>query len=399
MSNASIKEESHQYILNTYGEREIALVRGEGCYVFDDDGKRYMDFLGGLGVTCLGHAHPKIVETITHQAKTLLHVSNLYYIEPQKRAAKLLVDNTFADKVFFCNSGAEANEGVFKLIRKYVKDNVDPIRTDIIVFDESFHGRTLATISATGQPRYHVGFEPLMPGFKHVPFNDLEAVRGAIDDKTAGIWVEPIQGEGGINMPEEGFLNGLRELADEHQLVLGFDEVHTGCGRTGSFMGYQTFGVEPDVIALAKSLGGGVPIGAFITKNKFAEALGPGTHAATFDGNPLATAVSATVLETILEEKLAENARDVGQYFADEMLKLRERFFFIKGIRGKGLILGIQFNIEDAAPLAAEVIGRGLLTYAMGNKTLRFHPPLNITRENVDEAVEILAEGIEAATS
>ena len=397
MSNASIKELATKYLFNTYGERDLALVRGEGCYVYDADGKRYLDFLGGLGVNCLGHCHPKVVETIKRQAETLLHVSNLYYIEPQARAAQILVENTFADKVFFCNSGAEANEGVIKLIRKYAKEQADPRRTDIIVFGDSFHGRTLATVTATRQPKYHAGFEPLMPGFKEARFNDLEEVEDLIDSQTAGILVEPLQGEGGINNPADGFLPGLRELADRHDLLLAFDEVHTGCGRTGSFMGYQTFGVEPDIVSLAKSLGGGVPIGAFIAKDSVAGALGPGAHAATFGGNPLVTAVCEVVLRTILEENLSGNAREVGGYFAQRILELADRYECVKGVRGTGLILGIQFH-SDPADIFDKVVRDGLITYKMSNNTLRFHPPLNIEKAHVDEAVTILEAAIRSAS-
>ena len=397
MSNASIKELATKYLFNTYGERDLALVRGEGCYVYDADGKRYLDFLGGLGVNCLGHCHPKVVETIKRQAETLLHVSNLYYIEPQARAAQILVENTFADKVFFCNSGAEANEGVIKLIRKYAKEQADPRRTDIIVFGDSFHGRTLATVTATRQPKYHAGFEPLMPGFKEARFNDLEEVEDLIDSQTAGILVEPLQGEGGINNPADGFLPGLRELADRHDLLLAFDEVHTGCGRTGSFMGYQTFGVEPDIVSLAKSLGGGVPIGAFIAKDSVAGALGPGAHAATFGGNPLVTAVCEVVLRTILEENLSANARELGGYFAQRILELADRYDSVKGVRGTGLILGIQFH-TDPVDIFDKVVRDGLITYKMSNNTLRFHPPLNIEKAHVDEAVTILEAAIRSAS-
>jgi len=397
MSNASIGELASKYVMNTYGPRELALVRGEGCYVYDADGKQYLDFLGGLGVNCLGHCHPKVVETLKKQAETLLHVSNLYLIEPQARAAQILVENTFADKAFFCNSGAEANEGVFKLIRKYAKEKVDPGRRDIVVFRDSFHGRTLATITATRQEKYHKGFDPLMPGFKEALFNDLSTVEEAIDEETAGILVEPIQGEGGINTPEDGFLEGLRALADRHQLVLAFDEVHTGCGRTGSFMGYQTYGVEPDAVSLAKSLGGGVPIGAFITKDELAEVLGPGTHAATYGGNPLVTAACVTVLETILGENLAGNAARIGDYFTQRMLELGKKHACIQGVRGRGLILGLDLSI-DAADIAADAVRRGLLTYKMASGTLRFHPPLIIERTHVDEAVGIIDEAIGSNT-
>jgi predicted acetylornithine/succinylornithine family transaminase len=396
MSNASVRELAGKYLINTYGDRELTLVRGEGCYVYDADGKRYLDFLGGLGVNCLGHCHPKVVETLKKQAETLIHVSNLYNIESQVRAAQLLVVNTFADKVFFCNSGAEANEGIFKLVRRYAKHKVDPRRKDIIVFGNSFHGRTLATVTATRQPKYQKGYDPLMPGFKEATFNDLGTVEAAIDGETAGILVEPIQGEGGINTPENGFLQGLRDLADKHRVVLAFDEVHTGCGRTGSFMGYQTFGVEPDVISLAKSLGGGVPIGAFIAKDSLAEVLDPGSHAATYGGNPLVTAVCATVLETILGEDLPGNARKMGAYFTQRMLNLAGKHGCIQGVRGRGLILGLQLKV-DAAKTVEECIRRGLLTYKMANNTVRFHPPLIIEKAHVDEAVAILDQAVGAS--
>lgn len=393
MSNQSIKDAAEKYLMNTYGDREIALIRGEGCYVYDADGNRYLDFLGGLGVSCLGHQHPAMVRALEGQARKLLHVSNLYLIEPQVELGRLLVENTFADKVFFANSGAEANEGVFKLIRKYAKEKVAPQRTDIIAFEGSFHGRTLATITATGQPKYSKGFEPLMPGFKHVPFNDLDAVSAAIDEHTAGIIVEPIQGEGGINTPAEGFLQGLRDLADQHNLVLAFDEVHTGCGRTGAFMGYQTFGVEPDVISLAKSLGGGLPISAFLTRDELAECLGPGTHATTYGGNPLVTAVSAAVIRTILEDDLPSNAARMGEYFTECMLALKEKHGFIRGVRGRGLILGLELDIEAKA-IAGEAIRNGLLTYCISGRILRFHPPLIIEKQHVDEAVSILDQAM-----
>ncbi len=390
MNTAEIKEMATKYIINTYGERELALVRGEGCYVWDADGKKYLDFLGGLAVNGLGHCHPNVVAAIREQAGKLLHVSNLYYIEPQAKLAKLLIDNCTMEQCFFCNSGAEANEAAIKLARKYTKEHVDENRHAIITMEDSFHGRTLATITATAQPKYHKGFEPMMPGFTYVPFDDLQAVEDTIDDNTCAILVEPIQSEGGVNVPSPGYLEGLRALCDENNLLLIFDEVQTAMGRLGAFFGYQSYGVEPDILTIAKSLGGGVPIGAMLTKSHIAESFGPGTHAATFGGNPLVTAAAVAAVTTILEENLSENATKMGEYLVDKLLALKDKFpEIIAGVRGRGLIVGLVLTI-DGKPIATKCIENGLLTICTADHVLRFLPPLTINEGHINEAVAIV---------
>ena len=393
MNTAEIKEMATKYIINTYGERQIALVRGEGCYVWDADGKKYLDFLGGLAVNGLGHCHPKVVEAIREQAGTLFHVSNLYYIEPQAKLAKLLIDNCTMEQCFFCNSGAEANEAAIKLTRKYTKENIDKNRFSIITMDNSFHGRTLATITATAQPKYHKGFEPMVSGFKYVPFNNLQAVEEAIDETTCAIMVEPIQSEGGVNVPGDGYLEGLRSLCDKHNLLLIFDEVQTAMGRLGKFFGYQAYGVEPDILAMAKSLGGGVPIGAMLTKGNIAESLGPGTHASTFGGNPLVSAAAYAAISVLIKENLAENAVKMGEYLTNQLLALKDKCNAIEGVRGRGLLLGLVLTV-DGKDIASKCIENGLLTICTMERVLRFLPPLIINEGHVDEAVAIVERAL-----
>ncbi len=393
MNTAEIKQMATKYIINTYGERQIALVRGEGCYVWDADGKKYLDFLGGLAVNGLGHCHPKVVEAIREQAGTLLHVSNLYYIEPQAKLAKLLIDNCTMEQCFFCNSGAEANEAAIKLTRKYTKENIDKNRFSIITMDNSFHGRTLATITATAQPKYHKGFEPMVSGFKYVPFNNLQAVEEAIDETTCAIMVEPIQSEGGVNVPGDGYLEGLRSLCDKHNLLLIFDEVQTAMGRLGKFFGYQAYGVEPDILAMAKSLGGGVPIGAMLTKGNIAESLGPGTHASTFGGNPLVSAAAYAAISVLIKENLAENAVKMGEYLTNQLLALKDKCNAIEGVRGRGLLLGLVLTV-DGKDIASKCIENGLLTICTMERVLRFLPPLIINEGHVDEAVAIVERAL-----
>ena len=300
MTTAEIKEMATKYIMNTYGDRTLALVRGAGPYVWDAEGNKHLDFLSGIAVNGLGHCHPKVVEAIHKQAEKLMHVSNLYYIEPQAKLAKLMIDNGELDQCFFCNSGAEANESAIKIARKYAVDNGKSNAYEIITMHNSFHGRTMATITATGQTKYHKGFEPMLPGFSYVPFDDLDAVAQTITSQTCAILVELIQSEGGVNVPSEGYLEGLREICDQHDLLLIFDEVQTSPGRLGAFFGNQTYGVVPDVLTMAKSLGGGTPIGAMLAKKAVAESFVPGTHAATFGGNPLVKAAAQATLETII---------------------------------------------------------------------------------------------------
>ncbi len=392
MTTAEIKAMATKYIMNTYGDRKLALVRGEGPYVWDADGVKYLDFLGGLAVNGLGHCHPNVVSAIREQAGVLLHVSNLYYIEPQAKLAKLLIDNCDLEQCFFCNSGAEANEAAIKLARKYAKDQGRTNSYEIITMHNSFHGRTLATITATAQTKYHKGFEPMVPGFQYVPFDDLSETETAINENTCAILVEPIQSEGGVNTPSEGYLKGLRELCDQHNLLLIFDEVQTAMGRLGTLFGYQSYGVIPDILTMAKSLGGGVAIGAMLAKKHIADSFVPGTHAATFGGNPLATAAAYATLKTVIDEKLGENATKMGNYLADQLMRLKEKYP-IKEVRGKGLLRGLVMSV-DAKPLADRCIENGLITICTNDYVLRFLPPLNINVHHVDEAVSIVEKSL-----
>ena len=392
MTTTEIKTMATEYIINTYGDRNLAFVKGEGPYLWDAEGKQYLDFLGGLAVNGLGHCHPNVVAAIQEQAGTLLHTSNLYYIQPQAELAKMLVENSDMEQVFFCNSGAEANEAAIKLARKFTKDSGRTNAYEIITMENSFHGRTMATITATAQTKYHIGFEPMLEGFTYVPFDDLPATEAAINEKTCAILVEPIQSEGGVNMPSDGYLKGLRTLCDEHNLLLIFDEVQTAMGRLGTFFGYQSYGVVPDVITMAKALGSGVPIGAMLAKREIAASFVPGTHAATFGGNPLVTAAARATVKTILDENLAVNAVKMGNYLAGGLMELKGQYP-VKEVRGKGLLRGMVMDV-DAKPLAAKCIENGLVTICTNDYVLRFLPPLNINTGHVEEAVNIVEKSM-----
>ena len=392
MTTAEIKELATTYIMNTYGERDLAFVRGEGPYLWDADGKKYLDFLGGLAVNGLGHCHPNVVSAIREQAGKLLHVSNLYYIEPQAKLAKLLIDNSDLDQCFFCNSGAEANEAAIKLARKYATDRGRADAYEIITMENSFHGRTMATITATAQTKYHQGFEPMLPGFTYVPFDDLAATEAAVNENTCAILVEAIQSEGGVNVPNENYIQALRDICDAHDLLLILDEVQTAMGRLGTFFGYQSYGVVPDIVTMAKSLGGGVPIGAMLAKKHIADSFVPGTHAATFGGNPLVTAAACATIETILNENLTANAVEMGNYLAYEISQLKGKYP-IQEVRGKGLLRGLVMSV-DAKPLAGKCADNGLITICTNDYVLRFLPPLKITISHVDEAVSILEKSM-----
>jgi len=382
---------SEKYVANTYARYPVLLVRGKGTRVWDLEGEEYLDFVSGLAVCNLGHCHPKVVKAIQDQAEKLIHVSNFYYIEPQIQLASLLCKHSFADKVFFCNSGAEANEGAFKLARKYAKEKMGKDRYEIITMERSFHGRTLATLTATGQEKFHKGYEPLMPGFKYVPFNDIGAVKNAIDSKTCAVMLEPIQGEGGVNCPSEGYLKALREICDEKGILLIFDEVQVGMGRTGKLFAYEHDKVEPDMLTLAKSLAGGVPIGVLLIKKGIADSFKPGDHASTFGGNPLATAAGVAALTTILEEGMLENCQKMGDYFISQLEEVKKKFPFVKEVRGKGLILGMELKIDGSSIVKEMLKKKILINCTMGN-VLRFLPPLIVTREEVDHVVKALEE-------
>jgi acetylornithine/N-succinyldiaminopimelate aminotransferase len=391
MDSKTLMGLSEQYIAPTYARFPILLVRGKGTRLWDAEGKEYFDFVSGLAVCNLGHCHPKVVKAIQEQAEKLIHVSNFYYIEPQIQLAALLCKHSFADKVFFCNSGAEANEGAIKLARKYAKEKSGENRYEIITMEQSFHGRTLATLTATAQEKYHKGFDPLVPGFRYVPFNDVESLKRAINEKTCAVMLEPIQGEGGVRVPREGYLKAVREICDEKGLLLIFDEVQVGMGRTGRLFAYEHENVKPDLMTLAKSLAGGVPIGALLIRKGIAEAFQPGDHASTFGGNPLATAAGVAALRAILEEGMLENCQKVGDYFLSRLGEMKKRFPFIREVRGKGLILGMELEMEGGF-VVKEMMKRGfLINCTMGN-VLRFLPPLIITKEEVDRMFEALEE-------
>jgi len=387
-------EWTDRYLMTTAKRFPLALVRGEGARVWDSEGKEYLDFTGGIAVTALGHSHPKVVGTMREQAATLLHVSNLFHIPQQTHLAKLLCEHSFADRVFFSNSGAEANETAIKLTRKWAKEHGASDRGDIITMRGGFHGRTLATVTATAQEKYQHGYEPLPGGFKYVPFNDLRAVERAIDSRTAGVLVEPIQGEGGVNIPDEGYLPGLRKLCDEAGVLLVFDEIQTGMGRTGKLWCYEHAGVSPDVMTLAKALANGVPIGATLATENVARVFTPGAHGSTFGGNPFATAVGLTVFGTLIEERLPERAARMGRLLSDRLESVRsKRPNAVKEVRGKGLLIGVDLSVPVGDVLAA-CRDRGLLVLTAGDNTLRLAPPLIVDEASVDRAADIVERAL-----
>jgi acetylornithine aminotransferase/acetylornithine/N-succinyldiaminopimelate aminotransferase len=385
--------DSARYLANTYARFPVVLVRGRGDRLWDSDGKEYLDFAAGIAVDVLGHCHPKVVEAIKAQAEALLHVSNLYHIEPQIRLAQALCEHSFADKVFFCNSGAEANEAAIKLARRYAKVRWGPDRYEIVCMRDSFHGRTMATLTATGQEKHQRGFEPLLPGFKHIPFNDLRAAEQAIDSRTCAVLVEPIQGEGGVRVPDDDYLPGLRQLCSDRDVLLMLDEVQTGMGRTGRLFAYEHWGIEPDVMTLAKALGGGLPIGAMLAKEEVASAFVPGSHASTFGGSPFITAAALAALTAIIEERLPQRAAKIGAYFLGRLRELVQRYPYAKEARGKGLILALELAVP-AKPIVDRCLQLGLLILTAGDQVLRFVPPLIIGEAEVDEALGILDQAL-----
>ncbi len=385
-----------KYMMKTYGRLPLVLVRGAGVRVWDAAGKEYLDFVAGLAVNSLGHCHPRVVAAIREQAGVLMHCSNLYYSVPQTMLARWLVEHTPYDRVFFCNSGAEAVEGALKLARKYAKKRWGEGRFEIVTALNSFHGRTYGAVTATGQPKYHQGFEPLVPGFRYVPFNDVVALEAAVTDKTAAVLLEPIQGEGGVYPATEEFIRVAREICRQRGALLIFDEVQCGLGRTGRFLAQEHYGVTADITCLAKALGGGFPIGALLATEEVASAFAPGDHASTFGGNPLAAAAALAALRTIEEEGLVANAVQVGSYFREVLEKLRAQSDLITEVRGRGLMLGVVVKVP-AKRLVSLCQERGLIVNAVKEDTLRFVPPLTISREDVDRAVAILQAALTAA--
>jgi acetylornithine aminotransferase/acetylornithine/N-succinyldiaminopimelate aminotransferase len=390
-----VHETFEKFVVPSYARFDLVLERGEGSYVWDVDGKRYLDLAAGIAVCSLGHAHLEMTNALTEQSRKLIHVSNLYYNELQGRLGKRIVDLIAPGRVFFCNSGAEANEGLFKFARKFGHDDG---RYEVITTVDSFHGRTLAGIAATGQEKVKKGFEPAVAGFKQVPFNDLDAMRGAITPKTAAILIEPVQGESGITIATREYLLGLRKLCDQRNLLLLFDEVQAGHFRTGKFQSWQRIlededvDLVPDAVSMAKSLGGGFPMGAFWVREKFANVLSPGTHATTFGGTPLACAVALKIFEVIERENLAANARDTGDFLLRELQTIQQRFpKVVKVVRGLGLMIGIEFQPQfKAVEIVKELHKRNLLTVPAGNSVIRLLPALNLSRGEAEEGLRIV---------
>jgi len=386
-----IIEMDKKYFMNTFGDRTpVCFDYGKGINLWDIEGKKYYDFLGGIAVSAVGHSHPKLVEAIKTQAEKFIHCSNLYYIEPQAKLAKLLVENSCADKVFFANSGAEANEGAIKLARIYFKKKGMPEKYEIITLEKSFHGRTLATIAATGQDKYQKPYCPLTPSFLKVPINDLEALEKSINGTTCAVLIEPIQGESGVNLTTKEYLQGVRKLCDEKGILLIFDEVQCGLGRTGKLFAYEHFGVEPDIFTLAKALGGGFPIGALLAKEHVASAFEPGDHGSTFGGNPLACAAALAAMEIILSENLVENSEKMGNYLVEKLTELAGKYSLIKEIRGKGLMVGIQLTSENAPEIKNKCFEKGYLVGSVGKNIIRLLPPLIVTKQDIDGFVDTL---------
>lgn len=393
MNINEIMEMDKKYYMNTFGNRTpVCFQYGKGINLWDTEGKKYYDFFAGIAVSVLGHGHPALVKAISEQAEKIIHCSSLYYIEPQAKLAKLLAENSCADRVFFGNSGAEANEGAIKLARIYFKKSDSPEKYEIITLKKSFHGRTLTTVAATGQEKYQKPYMPITPGFKHVQLNDLEALKKEISPATCAIMMEPIQGESGVNPAELEYVKGVRKLCDEKGLLLIFDEIQTGIGRTGKLFGYENYGVEPDIFTLAKGLAGGVPIGALCAKEHVAKAFEPGDHGSTFGGNPLACAAGLAVMETILKDGLVENAAEMGAYFRGKLDSLTGKYSLIKEIRGMGLMIGIQLGREKAVEIKNQLFSKGFLTGSVGSDVVRILPPLIITRADIDLFIKSLDE-------
>ncbi len=389
MNAEALMEAADRVMASTYSRFPIVLVEGKGCTLTDVEGRTYTDFVAGIAVCNLGHAHEGIAEAVADQARRLVHVSNLYYSKPQIALAEWLVEHSFADRVFFCNSGAEANEAAIKLARKYFKDRGAPHRFRIITMEGSFHGRTMATLTATGQAKIRKGFEPLLQGFDIVAFNDTDAVRDAVTEQTCAVMVEPIQGEGGVQCPARGYLEGLRELCDKEGLLLIFDEVQTGMGRTGKLFAYERFGVTPDIMTLAKALANGLPMGAMLAREGVAKAFTAGSHASTFGGTPLVATAALTTVKILLDEGILENCQRVGKYFHERLQALQSKYAFIREVRGEGLLIGLDLTCDGASVVTA-CMERGFLINCTQGHILRFIPPLIIKEEEIDSLISCL---------
>jgi len=385
MTTKEIIELFDKYVIANYPRLPRVIVKGEGCYCFDADGNKILDMFPGWAVSAIGHCHPKVTEAIRKQAGELLHIDNTFYSEPQGKLAKLLSERAFGGKCFFCNSGAEANEAALKLARLHTSEG----KYKFITAKGGFHGRTFATMTATAQPKHHEGLLPLLPGFSYVPFNDVKALEATFSDEVAAVMVEPIQGEGGINLATKEYLQAIRRLCDENGALVIFDEVQTGIGRTGKWFGYQHFDVEPDIITMAKALGGGVAIGAMMAKEEVAASLVPGKHASTFGGNALVCAAGIAVIEAIEEENLLENAERLGKYTMDKLQQLKQKHHIIDSIRGIGLMIGVQLN-SSGKEIVDKCLENGLRINCTQGTVLRFMPPMIVNKSQLDQAIDIL---------
>ncbi len=382
-----IRQVSDKYIMPTY-RREVSLVKGKGTVVYDDKGKSYLDFISGISVNNLGYGNKKIVDAIRAQSKLLIHCSNLYYNEPQAKLAEWLVKHSFGDRVFFGNSGAEAIEGAIKLARKCAKQN-GPRKFKIISMQNSFHGRTFGALSATGQTKYQKGFEPMLEGFNYIPFNDLKAAEETIDRDCCAVLVEPVQGEGGVNLATKDFLAGLKNLCQKNKALLIFDEIQCGMGRTGKLFAYEHYGVTPDIMVLAKSLGGGLPLGAIVAEENISREFSPSTHASTFGGNPVSCAAGLAFCKQLEAKGFLDKVTEKGDYFKNKLENLKKDFKYIKEIRGQGLMIGMELNLNGRF-LATKCLYAGLLINCTGDTVLRFLPPLTVKRTEIDKAIQIM---------
>ena len=390
-------DKESKYYMFVVRRQPVVIARGEGTRVWDVEDKEYLDFTSGWAVNNVGHANSVVADAIAVQARTLLQTSNQFYTIPQLQLAEILVENSALDKVFFCNSGAEANEGAMKLARRYGAQKRNGA-FEIVTALNSFHGRTMANVSATGQPHYQELFQPIPPGFSHVPFDDIEALKGAITDRTVAVMLEPVQAEGGVNIPSEGYLPNVRDVCDENELLLIFDEVQTGIGRLGTLFGYQSFGVEPDIMTLAKGLGGGVPIGAFMATDE-AMAFQPGDHGSTFGGNALTCAAAYASTKYILDNDVVDNAATVGAYLGQGLNDLMSRYDFITEVRGMGCLWAMLFDSDITPAVVGACNDAGILLNPLRPNAVRFMPPLTVTKEEIDEALERLETGIKVATA
>ena len=389
LSSSDTVELFKQYVIPNYNRYPVNLVRGEGSFVWDAEGRRYLDFFPGWGCNLLGHCPPHVVKAVQEQVATLIHVPNTWHMDVQGRWAQMLSERSFGGQAFFCNSGAEANEAAIKLARLHSP----PGKYKIITFTGGFHGRTLGALTATAQPKYHEGLGPLVAGFSYAPYGDLEAVKKLIDAETCAVMLEPIQGEGGVKIPPEGFLKSLRKLCDEHKLLLIFDEVQTGCGRTGQWFAYQHFGVTPDVMTLAKALCGGIAGGALLAKKEIAPSLRPGMHAATFGGNPIAARAGIATLETIEQEGLLDGAKQAGETFRRRLTKLKSECDLVQEVRIVGAMIGIELAMEGAA-VVKECLARKLLVNCTQSTVIRLLPAMNVTEEQIEEGCDVLCDVI-----